>query len=103
MNDDQRSEEEKRDASLQLLEANHQFPGPFMFKVIGSQTDDFVERVLETFRNLRPHADDLPFRTRETASGRHIAVTVEPTVRTAEEVLVIYAEIKQIDGVVMIL
>jgi hypothetical protein len=46
---------------------------------------------------------DPPFRTRETPHGRHISVTLEPTVSSAEEVLEIYRWIRQVDGVVTLM
>lgn len=100
---DDRSPEQKRLDSLALLEAQHEFPGPFMFKVIGYHREDFLMRVLQVFRVCQQTSEDPPYRTRETASGRHIAVTVEPEVGSANEVLEIYAEIRRIEGVVMVL
>ena len=42
---------------------------------------------------------DPPYRIRETAAGRHVAVTVEPHVQNAWEVLAVYQRLGQIRGV----
>ena len=42
---------------------------------------------------------DPPYRIRETAAGRHVAVTVEPQVQNAWEVLAVYQRLGQIRGV----
>lgn len=41
--------------------------------------------------------------TRETAGGRHVAVTVEPVFDSADQVLDLYEVLKQIPDVVMLL
>ncbi len=95
--------DEKREQSIELLNQTHTFPCPVMIKVIGIQTDDFISRVVQAVRaelNLR---FDPPIRTREAKGGKHIAVTLEPRFLKAEEVLDVYARIRTLDGVVMIL
>jgi putative lipoic acid-binding regulatory protein len=91
------------EVSLRLLEETHDFPCEFMFKVIGLADDQFVQRVVLTVRQLQQMDEDPPFRFRQTPSGRHIAVTLEPQVASAEEVMAIYREIRQIEGVIMLM
>ena len=50
-------------------------------------------------------ADELdpPFHFREAVGGRHVSVTVEPRVQTAQQVLDIYRRIQKMAGIVLLL
>ncbi|MEM7810639.1 MAG: DUF493 domain-containing protein [Planctomycetota bacterium] len=87
----------------ELLDTTHDFPCEFTFKVIGKDERGFAARVVAAIRESVCLATDPPFRVRRTSSGRHMCVTVEPRVPHADAVLEAYAEIKRIDGVVMVL
>ena len=41
------------------------------------------------------------YSTRSTPGGKHVAVTLEPVIDSAEQVLDVYDCIRQVDGVVM--
>jgi putative lipoic acid-binding regulatory protein len=84
--------------SAELLESTHEFPGPYMFKVIGRSGDGFVALVVAAVREELEGEIDPPYRVRETSTGRHIAVTVEPQVQNAWEVLAVYQRLGQIPG-----
>jgi hypothetical protein len=86
----------------ELLEATHQFPGTYVFKVIGRNEDDFVDRVLAMVRATLGSEDDPPHQLKHTANGHHVSVTVEPWVESADDVLAIYAEIRLLSGLVML-
>ena len=45
---------------------------------------------------------DAPYLTRETASGRHVAVTIEPWIDSPEQVLAIYARLRQEAGLLFL-
>jgi putative lipoic acid-binding regulatory protein len=87
--------------SIELLESTHHFPCPYMFKVIGRVENGFVARVVAAVRDELSHPADPPFKLRQSAGGRHIAVTLEPVVQTGHEVLAVYRRIQQTDGLVM--
>jgi len=89
--------------SLQLLESQHTFPGVFVFKAIGKTEDDFARRVLTAIREVLLADEDPPHSLREAARGKHVAVTAEPRVQSAAQVLAIYARIRTVDGLVMLL
>lgn len=95
--------EEQRESALLLLNEQHDFPCDFVFKVIGKATDDFVQRVVSCIQDCLPGDTEPPHRTRSTPNGKHISVTLEPVITSAEEVLRVYAELKTIDGVVMVM
>lgn len=84
--------------SAELIESTHEFPGPYTFKVIGRSGEGFVALVVAAVREELEGEVDPPYRIRETAAGRHIAVTVEPQVRNAWEVLAVYQRLGQLPG-----
>jgi putative lipoic acid-binding regulatory protein len=89
--------------SIELLERTHTFPGPYMFKVIGRNQDEFVARVLAAAREVLAEDAELPYSLREATGGRHISVTLVPTVQQVEQVLAIYRRMQVIAGLVMLL
>jgi len=88
---------------VELLEATHVFPGKFVFKAIGRHHDGFVDGVVAAVRHGLGQEFDPPFELNQTAHGRHVAVTIEPCVDSAEQVLVIYERLRHVDGLVLLL
>jgi putative lipoic acid-binding regulatory protein len=88
--------------SIELLESTHTFPGPYMFKVIGLAERGFVARTVAAVREELVEPVDPPFRVRETAGGKHVAVTLQPVVRTAGQVLAIYGRLRGLSGLVVL-
>lgn len=88
----------QREQSLELLNATHNFPCAFTVKVIGFAENGFVIRVVETLQQFDP---DVSFRTRSTPTGKHVAVTLEPQLESAEQVLLVYERVRTIQGIVM--
>ncbi|NBX92297.1 MAG: DUF493 domain-containing protein [Proteobacteria bacterium] len=95
--------EKHRFPPLELLKATHRFPGNYTFKVIGENENNLAARVVETaYMAAGPHSQ--PRHTvRETDSGKHIAVTLEVTVETAELVVRIYEQLVNLKGVILVL
>ena len=89
--------------ALELLERTHTFPGPFMFKAIGKVENGFAARVVAAVRDELAFAADPPYKLRETAGGRHVAVTLTPTVQTGRQVLAVYARLRRLTGLVLVL
>ncbi|MEK6258574.1 MAG: DUF493 domain-containing protein [Planctomycetota bacterium] len=87
----------------ELLDATHQFPGKFLFKAIGRSEDEFAARVVAVVRETLSHDFDPPHDLRHTTGGRHVAVTVEPWIESSEQVLVIFARIRELPGLVMLM
>src|SRR5262245_2234006 len=86
----------------ELLEKTHDFPCPYMFKVIGKADDGFVARVVGAVREELAGGIDPPYHLREAVGGRHVSVTLEPTVWNAEQVLAIYRRLGALSGIVML-
>jgi putative lipoic acid-binding regulatory protein len=88
--------------AIQLLEDTHHFPGPYMFKAIGRVENGFVARVVAAVRDELAEATDPPYSVREAVGGRHVSVTLEPTVQTAQQVLAVYRRIRSLTGLVLL-
>ncbi len=84
--------------AIELLENNHEFPGPYLFKVIGRVDNGFVARVVAAVRDELAQEIDPPFKVRQSTGGKHISITLEPTVQTAHQVLAVYRRIRQTAG-----
>jgi len=58
--------------AIELLEANHTFPGPYIFKAIGRVDNGFVARVVAAVREELAFETDPPFKVREATGGRQV-------------------------------
>ena len=87
----------------ELLESVHDFPCTYTFKAIGKDDRSFAARVVSVIRDELDLDEDPQFDVNRTTSGRHLCVTVEPTVPGAQAVLDIYAQIRALEGLVMLL
>jgi putative lipoic acid-binding regulatory protein len=88
--------------SVELLESTHMFPGTYQIKAIGAATDDFAGRVVTAVQEVLPAASDLEYSIRSTQAGRHVAVTLDITVQTADQVRTIYARIRDVRGLALL-
>jgi uncharacterized protein len=88
--------------AIELLESTHTFPGPYTFKVIGRSERGFVARAVAAVRDELAFELDPPYRTREARGGQHIAVTLEPEVQSAGQVLAVYRRLRDMAGLVML-
>jgi putative lipoic acid-binding regulatory protein len=88
--------------TIELLQATHQFPGPFIFKAIGRVENGFSARVVAAVREELGAEVDPPFSVREATGGRHVSVTLVPTLQTVDQVLSVYRRIRTVAGLVML-
>ena len=88
--------------SIELLEATHRFPGPFMFKIIGKSEENFAGRVIAAVRSQLSDEMEPSFSIRKTANGIHTCVTIEPEVESAASVVEMYAHLRSVEGVMML-
>jgi uncharacterized protein len=88
---------------LDLLDATHAFPCPYLLKVIGRTENGFAARVVAAVRDELSSAVDPPFRVRHTAGGRHVCITLEPLVQTSWQVLALYRRIRGMTGLILLL
>jgi len=88
--------------SLDLLESTHAFPGVYQIKAIGDASNAFESRIVETVVAELASASELDYSVRSTPGGRHVALTLEITVQTAEQVRTIYARLREVDGLTLL-
>jgi putative lipoic acid-binding regulatory protein len=84
--------------SEELLESVHQFPGTYQIKAIGASANDFPARVVAAAAEELATPGEVDHSVRTTPDGRHVSVTMEVTVQSAEQVRAIYARIREVEG-----
>jgi uncharacterized protein len=88
--------------SEDLLESSHPFPGTYQIKAIGTAEDDFVSRVVEAVVSELATPSELDHTVRVTPGGRHVSLTLEMTVQSAEQVRTIYARLREVKGLTLL-
>lgn len=88
--------------SRELLLANHQFPGEYIYKVFGPGTDAFRSEV-HAVAAATVGAQHVRSSERGTPSARRICITLALDVQTVDDVLALYQAFSRVDGVVMLL
>lgn len=88
--------------SVELLESTHLFPGVYTIKAIGRSEAAFEQRVVDAVVSHLAAASDLDYTVRTTRGGRHVALTLDVSVQTAEQVRSIYAEIRDLEGLTLL-
>lgn len=89
--------------SQELLDNTHTFPGSFVFKAIGRNDNVFVAEVVAIVRSELSLDIDPPFRLQPSSHGNHVSITLTPEVESSAQVLAIYARIRTLDGLIMLL
>jgi len=95
---------EARRRAIELLEANHDFPGDFTVSVIARNDDVVAEAVLAAARaDLEaPLAADA-HEAHPSSHGKYVSHRIKIPCASAEAVLVLYARLRAVDGVITIL
>jgi putative lipoic acid-binding regulatory protein len=88
---------------IDLLNATHEFPCVFTFKVIGAASPAFEQSVVMAVRAVVTEQAELTWSTRFTPAGRHMSVSVDSVVSHAMLVLQVYERLKSVEGVVLLL
>jgi len=88
--------------SEELLESSHTFPGVYQIKVIGVASGQFETRVIETVVAELAASSDLDYSVRTTPGGRHVSLTLEMSVQTANQVRTIYHQLRQLEGITLL-
>lgn len=89
------------DSLLESLETNHEFPGEYTFKAIGSNPDRFVQAVLAAVTEALELATEPPHSVKHTPNGRHVSVTLTLTVESPQQVMKVYDRLQKLDDMVM--
>lgn len=88
--------------STELLESTHEFPGLYRMKAIGSSEDNFEGRVVEAVVSELAGPSELDYSVRSTPGGRHVALTLDITVQSAEQVRRIYVRVHEVQGLTLL-
>jgi uncharacterized protein len=88
--------------SEELLESSHVFPGVYHIKVIGNASNAFESRVVDAVTAELAAPSDLDYSVRTTPNGRHVSLTLEISVQTAEQVRTIYARLNELEGITLL-
>jgi putative lipoic acid-binding regulatory protein len=96
------SDDEKR--SIDLLEANHVFPGVFPLTVIALNSEAVTAALLSSIEAGLP--DPLPAAARESrlsSGGKYASHRVRVPCAAAADVIRLYERVRLVDGVVTVL
>lgn len=93
---------DERDKFLATLEACHEFPGPYTFKIIGENGDALYEAAREVLGRHLPGAEPEVSR-RESGGGKHQSITFVVEVPSAVAVHDVYAELRTLSGLKVLL
>jgi uncharacterized protein len=86
---------------MQLIEEMHEFPGPYMLKVIGRTGGTFEADVMATTREVLELDVDPEHSKKMTPNGKHISLTLDFVVQSIDQLETLFERIKKIDDVVM--
>jgi len=90
--------------TLELLEANHDFPGDYPLTVIAFNRDDVTEIVLRAIEEEVGAPVPAEGRSsRLSAGGKYASHRLSVPCRAAADVVRLYARLRGIDGVVSVL
>ena len=95
-------DDEKR--ILDLLEANHKFPGDYPITVIALNSEDVTVALVESVQQglAAPLADDAR-ETRSSSGGKYLSHRLRVPCASAADVIRLYARIRLVQGVVTVL
>ena len=96
------SEDEARARALALLEATHRFPCDYALTVIAHNRDVVTEAVKKAVLEGQEDTGEVGHEMRASQGGRYVSHRLSVPVRDAAEVLVLYARVRAIDGVVTV-
>ena len=79
------------------------FPVPILSRPLAQPAEVLPHVSSRPAREALKAPVDPPFRTRESEGGKHIAVTLELTMASAEQVLKVYEHILAVRGLIMLM
>ena len=86
---------------LELLKSQHDFPGSFTFKVICRNVPGITDRIEGAARTaVDLVAEPEPPKRRASTGDRFVSLTLDLTLRQAEDVLEVYRVLREQDDVI---
>ena len=98
----QESDAERRRRAIELLEANHVFPGPFFVSVI-ARNDAAVERAVLAAAGLGADREADAHDPKESSGGKYVSHRLRVQVASAAVALDLFARLRAVDGVIKVL
>ena len=96
------STDESRERSLLLLRENHEFPGSFDFRMV--VTPGHEASVVRTLADvIGCDVTDLTVSERPSRTGRFLALRIESTLQSAEQVLTCWDALGEVDGIITLM
>jgi putative lipoic acid-binding regulatory protein len=96
------TDEERR--TLELLEANHGFPGEYSLSVIAFNRPELTEAILlAVAEELGAPVSAEARQETPSAGGKYVSHRLRLSCREAAQVLRLYARLRRVDGVVTVL
>ncbi|MEO1229985.1 MAG: DUF493 domain-containing protein [Myxococcota bacterium] len=96
------SDDEEKRRFIETLEAVHEFPGPYTFKLIGENAPTLLDGALEILKAELPDAEPEISR-RESEKGKHVSVTMTVHVPSADMVHDLYVSFRGLPGMRVLL
>lgn len=81
----------------QKLEEEHTFPCNYMFKFIVPADKEKIATLQKIF-----DGSDATVSTRDSKNGKYTSVTIQTKVHDANDVIIYYRQVAEVDGVVML-
>jgi putative lipoic acid-binding regulatory protein len=95
---------EARRRAIELLEANHDFPGDFTVSVIARNDEVVAEAVLAAaWEGLEAPLGAGAHEAHPSSHGKYVSHRLKVPCASAEAVLVLYARLRAVSGVITIL
>jgi putative lipoic acid-binding regulatory protein len=96
------NDDEKR--AIDLLEANHTFPGDFSLTVIALNSETVTAALVESVQEgLAAPLDEAARETRSSSGGKYLSHRLRVPCASAADVIRLYARIRRVEGVVTML
>lgn len=95
-------DDEKR--AIDLLEANHTFPGDFSITVIALNSETVTAALLESVQEgFAAPLEDTAREIRSSSGGKYLSHRLRVPCASAADVIRLYARIRRVEGVVTML
>jgi putative lipoic acid-binding regulatory protein len=88
---------------IELLESTHQFPGPYIFKIITNTDEGTLKNILSVLQTALKLPSLPVYTSRLSESGKHTSLTVELELQKAQEVHLVYEALYKTPGVLLLL
>jgi len=84
-----------------LLKSQHQFPGPYTFKVIYRNEDGMAERIRSSIKDATGiEVSDRQVAVRSSSAANFLSMTLELDVQQAQDVLDVYEVLGGVEDIV---